>query len=211
MIRVLIADDHPVVRAGLEKILSKEPDFALVGSSENGRGVLTLLRSLVCDVLVLDITLPDMSGLEVLEQLKRERRKVAVLVLSVHKEEMYIIRAFKMGAAGYMTKESASAELVKAIRKIAAGGKYLSPLISENTVLGLNRDYTSRPQHEALSDREFTVMSMIVAGIKPKSIAEELNLSVKTINSYRSRILEKMNIKTNADLVRYAVRNNLLE
>ena len=143
--------------------------------------------------------------------MKREKRKVAVLILSVHQEEIYVLKALRAGASGYLTKESASAELIDAIRKIAAGGKYVSPRLAETVVFGLSGGPPERPRHEALSGRELRVMSMIASGLKPKSIAEQLCLSVKTINSHRARILEKMNIKTNAELVRYVVENKLIE
>ena len=211
MIKVLIADDHPVVRTGLAMILSKDPNIAVVGAVGNGRRVIDFLRSNPCDVLVLDITMPGMSGLEVIGQLRREKKEVRVLILSMHKEEMYALAAFKAGAAGYLTKECAPNELIAAVKKIASGGNYLSLFLAEKMAFEIGRIRAGKAPHEMLTSREFQVMRMIAAGLKPKNIAEELCLSVKTINSYRIRILEKMNIKTNAELTRYALENKLIE
>lgn len=211
MIKVLIADDHPVVRTGLAMILSKDPNIAVVGAVGNGRRVIDFLRSNPCDVLVLDITMPGMSGLEVIGQLRREKKEVRVLILSMHKEEMYALAAFKAGAAGYLTKECAPNELITAVKKIASGGNYLSLFLAEKMAFEIGRIPAGKAPHETLTSREFQVMRMIAAGLKPKNIAGELCLSVKTINSYRIRILEKMNIKTNAELTRYALENKLIE
>ena len=211
MIKVLIADDHPVVRTGLAMILSKDPNIAVVGAVGNGRRVIDFLRSNPCDVLVLDITMPGMSGLEVIGQLRREKKEVSVLILSMHKEEMYALAAFKAGAAGYLTKECAPNELITAVKKIASGGNYLSLFLAEKMAFEISRIRAGKAPHETLTSREFQVMRMIAAGLKPKNIAGELCLSVKTINSYRIRILEKMNIKTNAELTRYALENKLIE
>jgi len=211
MIKVLIADDHPVVTSGLEMILSKEPDIAVVGAVTNGGRVIDFLRSNPCDVLVLDIAMPGMSGLEVIGQLKREKKKVRVLILSMHKEEMYASAAFKAGAAGYLTKECAPTELITAVKKIASGGNYVSLFLAEKIVFQSGRTPAEKAPHETLTSREFQVMRMIAAGLTPKHIAGELFLSVKTINSYRIRILEKMHIKTNAELIRYALENKLIE
>ncbi len=211
MIRVLIADDHPVVRSGLEMILSKDPNIAVVGAVGDGRRAIDFLRSNPCDVLVLDITMPAMSGLEVIGQLKREKIKVRVLILSMHKEEIYALAAFRAGAAGYLTKECAPTELVAAVKKIAADGTYVSLSLAEKMVFDVGRILAGKAPHETLTSREFQVMRMIAAGLTPKNIAGELYVSVKTINSHRIRILEKMNMKTNAELTRYALENKLIE
>jgi DNA-binding NarL/FixJ family response regulator len=211
MIRVLIADDHPVVRTGLAMILSKDPKIVVVGAVKNGRHVIDYLRSNPCDVLVLDIAMPGMSGLEVMGQLKRGKKEVRVLILSIHKEEMYASAAFKAGAAGYLTKECAPDELITAVKKIASGGNYVSLFLAEKMAFEIGRMRAGKAPHETLTGREFQVMRMIAAGLTPKKIAGELYLSVKTINSYRIRILEKMNIKTNAELIRYALENKLIE
>ncbi len=211
MIRVLIVDDHPVVRSGLEMILSKEPNIAVVGAVGNGHRVIGFLRSNPCDVLVLDLTMPGMTGLEVIGQLKREKKEVKVLILSMHKEEMYVVAAFKAGAAGYLTKECAPNELIRAVKKVAAGGKYMSPSSAEKMAFEIGRIPAGKAPHETLTSREFQVMRMIAAGLTPRNIAGELYVSVKTINSHRIRILEKMHMKTNTELTRYALENKLIE
>jgi DNA-binding NarL/FixJ family response regulator len=183
----------------------------VVGAVGNGRHVIDFLRSNPCDVLVLDITMPGMSGLDVIGQLKREKKEIRVLILSMHKEEMYALAAFKAGAAGYLTKGCAPAELITAIKKIASGGNYVSAFFAEKMAFEIGRIPAGKAPHETLTGREFQVMRMIAAGLTPKKIAGELYLSVKTINSYRIRILEKMHIKTNAELIRYALENKLIE
>lgn len=210
MIRVIIADDHPVVRSGLEKILSKDPEIVVVGEAGSGHEVMELVRTKECDVLVLDITMPDKNGLEILDQLGREKRSCPVLILSIHKEELYALKAFRIGASGYMTKESAPAELLSAVRKIASGGKYVSQGFAEKMASKIDKTIEKNVPHETLSDREFEVMCMIATGLTPKAIAERACLSVKTVNSYRMRVLEKMDMKTNAELVRYALENKLI-
>ena len=211
MIRVLIADDHPVVRSGLEMILSKDPNIVVVGAVGNGRYVVDFLDSNPCDVLVLDIAMPGMSGLEVMEQLKREKNKVRVLVLSMHKEEIYALEAFKAGAAGYLIKECVPLDLIEAVKKAASGGKYVSSRSAEKMAFEIGRRSAGKAPHETLTSREFQVMRMIAEGVTPKNIDGELYVSAKTINSHRIRILEKMNIKTNAELTRYALENKLIE
>lgn len=209
MIKILITDDHPIVRRGLKEIVSEEPDMTVGGEAQNSREALELIRKQKWDVLILDITMPDGDGLEVLKQVKRERPKLPVLVLSVHSEDQYAVRILRSGGAGYMTKESAPEELVKAIRKVVAGGKYISPSLAEKLAFDLERG--SEPTHETLSNREFQVMLMIATGKKLKQIAEELFLSVETISTYRARILEKMRMKTNAELTYYAIKNGLID
>jgi two-component system, NarL family, invasion response regulator UvrY len=211
MIRVLIADDHPIVRSGLEKVLSKEPEIVVVGEAANGREVLEFVRSKECDVIILDITMPDKRGLEILEQLKRERRKAEVLILSMHKEDVYALKAYRAGASGYLTKESAATELIRAVKKIASGGKYVSLHFAEKMASSIDRTRDGEAPHERLSSREFEMMLMIASGLTPRAIADKACLSVRTVNSYRMRILEKMGMKTNAELVRYALENKLLE
>ncbi|MCI0485120.1 MAG: response regulator transcription factor [Blastocatellia bacterium] len=210
MIRIIIADDHPIIRQGLKQILAAESDMVLVGEAGNAREVFELTRKQHYDIIVLDITLPGRSGIEVLKDLKSERPKTPVLVLSMHPEDQYAVRVLKAGAAGYMTKETAPEELAKAIRKIIRGGKYVSESLAEKLAFDLETD-TARPPHETLSDREYEVMRMIASGKTVKQVAEELCLSVKTISTYRTRILEKMRMKSNAELVRYAVQNRLVD
>lgn len=209
MIKILIADDHPIVRSGLKQILIKEPGLVVEGEAENARELLALVRKKSWDVVVLDINLPDRSGLDVLIQLKREFPKLPVLILSVHPEEQYAVRALKSGAAGCLTKHSAPVELVKAIRKAVAGGKYVSSSLAERLALDLYSG--ERALHETLSGREFAVMCMIASGKRINEIAEELFVSPKTVTTYRARILEKMGMKTNADLTHYVIKNKLVD
>jgi two-component system, NarL family, invasion response regulator UvrY len=209
MIRIIIVDDHTVVRRGLKQILSEESDMSVVGEAHNAQEMLTLVRKQQCDVVVADISMPGRSGLDVLKELKQDRPKLPVLVLSMHPEDQYAVRALKLGASGYMTKESAPEELVKAIRKVVSGGRYVSPALAEKLALDLAVD-TDRSPHETLSEREHQVFSMIARGKTVKEIADELALSVKTISTYRTRILEKMAMKNNAELIHYAISNRLV-
>lgn len=209
MIRILIADDHEVVRRGLKQILAETSDMAVTDEASNGEEVLDKVNSKAFDVVLLDISMPGKSGLDVLKQLRSIRPQLPVLVLSIYPEEQYAVRVLKAGASGYLTKESAPEELISAIRKVSSGRKYITPSLAEK--LAHQLDFTSeRPLHEILSDREYQVMVMIASGKALKEIAESLSLSVKTVSTYRSRILEKMGMKNNAELVRYAIQNNLL-
>ena len=210
MIRICIADDHPIVRRGLRDIISEEADMRVVGEAKDGNEALALAHRHQCDILLLDLTMPDKGGLEVLAQLKYERSKLPVLVLSVHAEEQYAARVLKAGAAGYMNKISAPEELVKAIRKVIAGGKYISPSLAEQFAGTLSRG-TRRPPHQLLSDREFSVLCMIAQSKRMKEIAAELCISAKTVSTYRSRILTKMRMKTNMQLMSYALKHQLVE
>jgi two-component system invasion response regulator UvrY len=210
MIRVLIADDHPIVRQGLRQILSEIPDMVVAGEAVNGQEALDQVRAGGWDVLVLDITMPDRSGLDILRELRYQQPDLPVLVLSIHAEEQFAVRLLKAGASGYLTKENAPDELVKAIRKVVDGGKYISQSLAESLAFSLDVA-SDRPRHETLSDREFQVMQLMATGKTLTEIAEELSLSAKTVSTYRSRLLEKMNLKTNADIVRYAIENGLVE
>lgn len=210
MINILIADDHELFREGLKKILKPEPDMTVIAEATNGQQVYERVAEQEPDIVLLDISMPGESGLEVLEELKRRVRKTSVLILSMHPEDRFALRAFKMGAAGYITKESAVEELVQAIRKIVGGGKYVSPSFAEKLASDLVTDHSKLP-HERLSNREFQIMRMIAAGKKIHTIAEELSLSRNSVNTYRTRILEKMALTSNAELTRYAVENNLIE
>ncbi|MFB3926126.1 MAG: response regulator [Syntrophales bacterium] len=209
MIRVLIADDHPIVRQGLKQILAEEPDIGEFGEAKNSQEVMDLIRKNEWDIVILDITMPGRGGMDILKEIRNERPKLPVLILSIHPEDQYAVRALKAGAAGYMTKESAPDDLIKAIRKVLKGGKYISPSLAESLAFFLERNDRKEP-HETLSDREYQVMCMIAAGKKVKDIAESLSLSVKTISTYRARILEKMRMKSNADLIHYAIQNKLI-
>ena len=209
MIKVLIADDHTVVRQGLKQILSEDPQLSVVGEAADGNEVLAALETLSVDALVLDITMPGRNGLDVLKEVKRKRPALPVLVLSMHPEDQFAIRILRAGAAGYITKESAPEELVGALRKVCSGGKYVSPQLAERLAVFIE-DKTTRPPHEKLSDREFEVLRMLALGKTVTEVAEELLLSVKTVSTYRSRVLEKMKMTSNADLTRYALQNELM-
>jgi DNA-binding NarL/FixJ family response regulator len=209
VIKVLIADDHPIVRQGLRQILLGVSDMTLAGEAINGEEALDQVRSGSCDVLVLDISMPNRSGFDVLKELKHEQPTLPVLVFSVHGEEQFAVRALKAGASGYLSKENAPTELIKAIRKVVGGGKYISLSLAETLAFGLGTSI-DRPRHEILSDREFQVMQMMASGKTFTEIADSLSLSVKTVSTYRARILEKMSLKTNAELIRYAIENRLV-
>ncbi|RJP33826.1 MAG: DNA-binding response regulator [Actinobacteria bacterium] len=210
MIKVLIVDDHPVVRKGLMQILSEEPDVETAAEAKTAAELLDLVREREWDVIVLDITLPDRSGLEALKDVKAVRPDLPVLILSMHPEDQYALRVLKAGAAGYLNKDSASDELVYAVRKVVGGGRYVSPSMAEKLAVVVGGDY-EKPPHENLSDREFQVLCMLASGKRLKEIAAELCLSVKTVSTYRTRVLEKMGMESNAELTYYAVKNGLVE
>jgi DNA-binding NarL/FixJ family response regulator len=211
MKRILIVDDHEVVRDGVKRIFDEqEPGMAAFGEASNGPEALRLVREEAWDVVVLDLTLDDRSGLEVLKELKQIRPKIPVLILSMHSEEQYARRAFKAGAAGYTTKDSPRAELVKAVNRVIEGGRYVSPAMAEKLIVDIERG-SDKPVHETLSDREFEVMRLIASGKTVGEIAELLSLSDKTISTYRARLLEKMRMKTSAELTHYAVQNKLVD
>ncbi|PKN05611.1 MAG: DNA-binding response regulator [Deltaproteobacteria bacterium HGW-Deltaproteobacteria-9] len=209
-IRILIADDHPIVRAGFKQVISDTPDLIVADEAGNGQEVLQYLKKKKYDVVLLDISMPGKNGLEILKDLKADYPKLPVLILSIYPEEQYAIRALRAGAAGYLTKASAPNELISAIRKISAGGRYISASLAEKLANYLNADMTKSP-HETLSDREHQVMQLIASGKTVSEIAASLNLSVKTISTYRSHILEKMKMKNNAEITLYAVQNKLVE
>jgi two-component system invasion response regulator UvrY len=209
MIRILIVDDHAIVRRGLRDLLSDEFPGAAFGEACDAAQALEELRGNKWDVALLDIALPGKSGLDLLKDLKTEWPKLPVLVVSAHPEDQFAVRALKAGAGGYMTKESAPEELGKAIRKILAGGRYVSPALAEKLALGVTKDLKRTP-HETLSDREYEVMSRIASGKTVTEIAEELSLSAKTISTYRARVLEKLGVKNSAKIVQYALRNGLV-
>lgn len=210
MKKILILDDHAVVREGVKKILDEQPGAITFGEASTAPEALRLVREQNWDVVVLDLSLGDRSGLEVLKELKQMRPRLPVLILSMHSEEQYARRAFKAGANGYITKDSPRAELVKAINKIIKGGVYVSPALAERLVIDLGSGTDLAP-HEALSDREFEVMRLIASGKTVSEIAELLNLSDKTISTYRARLLEKMGMKTNAEITHYAIQNKLVD
>jgi two-component system invasion response regulator UvrY len=208
--RILIADDHAVVRHGLKQILADEFKRAEFGEARNGQEVLNKVWKEKWDVVILDITMPGRGGLEILKEVKKARPKIPVLVLSMHPEDQFAVRVLKAGASGYMTKESAPEQLVEAIRKIVAGGRHISPSLAEIMAAYLTVK-TEKPPHELLSNREFQVLRQIASGRTVSEIARELSLSVRTVSTYRTRILEKMGLKTNAELTHYAFQNQLVK
>jgi len=208
MIKVIIVDDHPVVRLGLKQIIADEPDMEVAGEAKNAGECFSLIQKTDCTLVLLDITLPDRNGFDVLKQLKYEHPNIPILILSVHPEDQYGLRFIKAGASGYLMKDGAPEELVKAIRKVNAGGKYVSASLAEKLVSHLGA--FDKPPHENLSDREFQILCMIVQGKSLKSIAGELCVGEKTVSTYRSRIMEKMKLSTNSDLTRYALENHLV-
>ena len=209
MIRILVADDHAIVRQGLKQIVADTPDLVVTGEAERGREVLEKVSKDDYDVVLLDITMPDKTGLEVLEELKRIKPDLPVLILSMHPEDQYAIRAIRAGASGYVTKAGVPDELVTAIRKVSIGSKYISPSLAEKLAVYLETG-AEKPLHQVLSDREYRVMCLIASGKTVKEIAEELFLSVKTVSTYRSRVLQKMKMKNNAQLTHYCVQNQLV-
>lgn len=209
MIKILIADDHSVVRRGIKQILSEEPDLEVTGEASNSKEIFDLLYKENWDVLILDITMPGKSGLDSLIEIKQRKPGLNILILSMHPEEEIAVRALKTGASGYLNKDSVPGELITAIRKVAAGGKYISSNLAESILLSLQKD-NEKPPHEELSEREFQVLCLLSSGHSLSKIAEELSLSIKTISTYRSRILDKMNLKTNVDLTHYAIKHKLV-
>jgi two-component system invasion response regulator UvrY len=210
MMKILIADDHAVVREGLKQILSENPNINVTAEASTGHEVLQQIEKNNFDLVVLDISMPGRGGLDILKEIRNKRPKLPVLILSMYPEEQYAVRVLKAGASGYMTKDSAPNELINAIKQISKGKKYVSPSLAERLAVDLEVT-TGRPMHESLSDREYQVMCMIASGKTLKEIAEQLSLSIKTISTYRSRILEKMNMKSNAELTHYAIKNKLVD
>jgi DNA-binding NarL/FixJ family response regulator len=209
-IRVFIADDHAIVREGLKQILAEQGDIVVAGEAENGLDAIKLFRKSRCQVMLLDISMPDRNGIEVLKQVRKENPELAVLMLSMHREDQYAIRSLRAGAAGYLTKQSAPRELVTAIRQVASGQKYVSPALAQELAATLGADHEA-PVHDTLSDREYQTLTMIASGKTVSQIAKELSLSVKTISEYRARLLVKMKLKNSAELTHYAIRNQLIE
>ncbi|HKA42957.1 MAG TPA: response regulator transcription factor [Burkholderiales bacterium] len=209
-VRILIADDHPVVRHGLKQILALDPELTVVGEAKNGSEALELARRLEWDVAILDYSMPGKSGLDLLKEIKREHPNRPVLVLSMHPEDLHATRVLKAGGSGYMNKESASEELTAAIHKVVGGGKYVSPALAERLAFELGPG-TQKPLHETLSDREYRVMWLLASGKQINQIAKEMFLSPNTVSTYRARILKKLNLANNAQLVHYAVKNQLVQ
>ena len=210
MIKVVVVDDHAVVREGLKRIVSESGGMTVTGEAADGHEAMRVIKSEPCDVVLLDITMPNKSGLDVLKELHTESPRLPVLVLSMHPEDQYAVRVLRAGAAGYVTKESAPAKLVQAIRKVVRGGKYVSPSLAERLVFDLGADKDKAP-HELLSDREYQVLCLISSGKTVTQIANELALSIKTVSTYRVRILEKLKMKNNAEMTRYAIQEGLVD
>lgn len=210
MIRILIADDHSVVRQGLQQIVSERMDMAMAGQASSGQEALDLVRENEFDVAIIDIAMPGRGGLDILRDLKAIRPDMKVIILSMYSEEQYAVRSLRDGASAYLTKTSAPDELLLAIETVAAGRRYITPSIADR-LAGYIEDSAARPAHELLSDREMQVLVLIGSGKTVSEIAEELTLSVKTVSTYRSRILEKMALASNADLIRYAIHHRLVD
>ena len=205
---VLIVDDHAIVRQGLRQILTESGKIDVIAEAESGGAAMRQLREGEWSVVVLDISLPDRNGIEVLKQIRKDRPRIPVLMLSMHEEGLYAIRALKAGASGYITKQSAPSELMAAINQVARGRKYLTPTMAEAMVDSLGADYDRAP-HEMLSDREYQTLRLIASGKSLTDAAEEMHLSVKTVSVYRSRLLQKMKLKNNAEVTHYAIKNGL--
>lgn len=210
MIHILIADDHAIVREGLKQIVTEEPDIKVIGEAENASQVFELLQSLAINIIILDINMPGKSGLEALKDLRKDYPKIPVLILSMYSEEQYGLRALKAGASGFLKKVSAPEELVKAIRKIFSGGKYISPELAEKLADNFE-DNRKALRHEQLSNRELQIMCEIGRGKTAEEMAEDLSISIHTVYSYRNRILDKMKLKSNVELTQYVIKNKLIE
>jgi two-component system, NarL family, invasion response regulator UvrY len=210
VIKILVADDHPIVRRGIRQILAETTDLHVAGEAATAAEVIARVEAERWDVIVLDISMPGGTGIELLGDIRRLRPETRVLILTVFSEEQYAVRALRAGASGFLTKESAADKLVEAVRKIAAGGRYVSPELAEALASMLAGDAPG-PIHERLSNREFEILKLIGSGKTVSQIADDLGLSVKTISTHRTRILHKMNMKTNAELTHYAVRTRLVE
>jgi len=210
MIRILITDDHTLIREGFKKILNREIDMSVIGEACNAAETMEMIRTLEFDVLVLDISMPGRTGLEIIQDIKKEAPDSKILILSMHPEQRFAMRALKSGADGYITKESVADELVNAIRKIVTGRKFISQAMAEEIAQDLGRGM-DKPYHEQLSDREFEVFMLLGSGKSSREISEQLSLSLSTVNTYRARILHKMGMNSNAELIHYAVKNKLVD
>ena len=209
-INVLIADDHAIVRQGLKQILSEPEDMLVTGEADDGAEALGLARQQPWDVFLLDVSMPNRNGIDTLKQLKKEFPRLPVLILSMHPEEQYAVRALKAGASGYLTKQSAPEQLVNAIRQVASGKKYLSPAVAQQLADAISED-TEKSPHERITDREYQVLKLIAAGKTLTQVAETLNLGVATVSTYRARLLEKMGLRSTAELIRYGLEHGLAE
>jgi DNA-binding NarL/FixJ family response regulator len=209
MIRILIADDHSILRAGLKTLLAECEDMTVTGEASSGAEALEMIKAAEHDVVLLDIGLPDMNGVDVLMQIKRQRPQLPVLILSMHPEEQFAVNLLRAGASGYVPKEAAPEQLVTAIRTVTNGRHYVSAALADTLARDIGEP-ASQPSHVSLSEREFQIFCKLAAGMTVSQIGASLNLSVKTISTYRSRILDKMSMKTNADLTYYAIKNGIV-
>lgn len=210
MIKVVVTDDHDLIRFGLIKLIEQESDIQIAGECKSGSETLEIIKKVPCDVLLLDIELPDRNGIEILKDLKILKPKLPVLIMTMHDEQRFALRTIKAGASGYLNKDQSSAELIKAIRKVASGGKYLTPAVAEKLAEQYSDENIDSPV-ENLSDREFEVLRLMASGFTQVQIADKLCLSLSTINTYRSRLLEKLNLSSNAQLIHFAITNNLVD
>jgi DNA-binding NarL/FixJ family response regulator len=210
MIRIFITDDHSLIREGLKKIINDEKDISIIGEAGNAKDTMSFVLSKNIDILILDLNLPDKSGLDLLKELKSLKPELKILILSMHPEDRFAMRVLRAGASGYITKESVGEELVRAIRKVYNGGKYVSESLAEMLAIEIQGG-GDKPIHEILSDREFQVLQMIASGKTLAEISETLSLAVTTISTYRARVLEKLNLHSNAELIHYAITNKLLD
>ena len=210
MIRIVVADDHTIVRDGLKQLLAAPSDLEVVGEARDGHEVMQRVRDLAFDLLLLDMSMPGKSGIELIKQVRAEKPRLRILILSMHEEHQYAIRAIRAGAAGYITKESATSKLVEAIRKVASGGAFISAQVAEQLALGAMPDNKGLP-HESLSDREFQVFRMLAEGKSVSDIAERLNLSVKTVSTHKANVMQKMGLENPGELIRYAIAHRLVQ
>ena len=210
-VRIVLADDHAIVREGLKRIVGDVEDFQVVGEAADGTAVMKAVRELDFDVLLLDLSMPGRSGMELIKLVKAEKPRLRILVLSMHEELQYAVRAIKSGASGYLTKESAPAQLVQAIAKIAAGGAFVSAEVAEQLALGAMPGAQTAAPHASLSDREFEVFRLLVGGTSVTDIAAKLKLSVKTVSTHKANLMQKMGLQNQSELVRYAIKHGLAE
>jgi two-component system, NarL family, invasion response regulator UvrY len=210
MIKILIADDHSIIRAGLKKILNEESDIEISAEASNYMEVLSMLNNISPDIILLDISMPGRNGLEILKEIKSLYKKIKVLILSMHPEDRFAVRAIRAGASGYVSKEDAVEELVHAIRRVYKGNKYISSTLAEKLATNAGNE-TGKPDYDNLSDREFQVLCMLASAKTIKGIAEELSLSPSTIASFRARVLAKLQLKSNVELTNYTLRNQLID
>jgi len=210
MIRVVVADDHTIVREGLKQLLGATSDLEVVGEARDGHEALAIVRDRDIDVLLLDLSMPGKGGMELIKQIKSEKPKLRILVLSMHAEHQYAVRAIRAGASGYLTKDAASTQLVSALRKVAAGGAYISAEVAEQLALSA-MPHAEGPPHASLSDREYQVFQLLVSGTSVSEIALRLNLSVKTVSTHKARLMEKMGLANQTELVHYAIKHQLVD